>query len=171
MTFPGWLDSMAIAPFRWIADPIAAFWVGSAVLALVCLVLGQVTTKLALWGNGALMRGHVRDASRYQKTSLDMIKAGQPGDYSGVNRLANEAFGKAFFLGVALGAAGLWPLFFAAAWMELRFSEVRIPVGIGAWNLAHVAPLLLTYAVMRVSFGLVGKRLCRMWQRRAPEVG
>lgn len=33
-----------------------------------------------------------------------------------MNKLANEAFGRGFFLKAAMGMASLWPAFLAAAW-------------------------------------------------------
>jgi len=38
-----------------------------------------------------------------------------------INRLANESFGRSFFLSAAMGMGALWPLFFAAGWLDLRY--------------------------------------------------
>lgn len=169
--FPSWLDAAAIAPFRCIEEPLPAFWLGSVVLAGVCVMLGQLSLKVATAVNGRLMEGHVGDASRYQETSLSLLRAGHGDRFKGVNQLANEAFGKAFFLGVAWGAASLWPLFFAAAWLEMRFSGMRIPLGIGEITLSHVAPLLLAYVALRVIIGWMPHRLMSLWAQKPSEDG
>jgi hypothetical protein len=59
---------------------------------------------------------------------MNALKAGDKKSYKAINQLANEAYGKTFFLQVAMGAATLWPIPLALGWLQLRFSEVRFPL-------------------------------------------
>lgn len=146
------LHALLMMPFGWVQNPVGAFWVGSAVLAAACVLVGQATAWMASRWNARHLEGHVREARGYQKTSLGMLASGEPEHYAGVNRLANEAFGRAFFLGVAMNAAALWPVFLAAAWIDARFGGLRVPVGASGFSLNCVAPLAVTYIGMRIAF-------------------
>ena len=44
--------------------------------------------------------------------------------YKASNKLANDAFGKTFFMQIAMSSAFLWPIPFALAWMDYRFGDV-----------------------------------------------
>ena len=85
------------------------------------------------------------------------IKAKQAGDekaYKGINTLANEAFGKSFFLFMAMGMASLWPAFFAAAWLSERFNDIvfKLPGWAGGLELNFIAPFIILYIAARIIF-------------------
>ena len=60
--------------------------------------------------------------------SMNALKAGDKAAYKAINSLANEAFGKSFFLQVAMASASLWPVPCALAWLQIRFSSIRFPL-------------------------------------------
>ncbi len=154
------LDSIAILPFRLLAEPVTAFWLGSAILALVSLLLGQSTVKIAMYANGAFLNQHVQDARKFENTYLGMLKNGEARhDRSGVNGLANEAFGKAFFMGISISAASLWPVFFAAGWIDSRFTGIRLPLTGFENGLSNVAPLVITYIALYIVYANAIKSL------------
>jgi hypothetical protein len=163
-------EALAMAPFRWVEDPVKAFWLGSAVIAAVCVLVGQATSWVAWRLNGKHLGEHIQEARGYGKTSLRMLAAGQESHYPGVNRLANEAFGRAFFLSMAMNAAALWPVFLAAGWIAARFDGVRVPLGSSGFSLNPVAPLAVTYIGMRIAFARFA-RAVRFSRRRGAEAG
>ncbi len=121
------LYPVLVAPYRLVNDPAGAFWLGTLVLAGWCLLLGETTLALARRLNREPLERHAREAKDYQARSLRALKAGDKTAYRAINRLASDAFGHSFFLGAALGMGALWPLFFAAAWLKLRFGALGAP--------------------------------------------
>ena len=70
----------------------------------------------------------------------------------GINKLANEAYGKSFFLFIAMGMAALWPAFFAAAWLKLRFGHLVFPLPhwVGGIELNFLGPFIILYIAVRI---------------------
>ena len=104
------------------------FLLGTLALAVLSLLVGEFTSFLA----SCIVRRHFEqvagEAKRYQDLSMEALKAGDRPAYEAANKLANEAFGKSFFMQVALSATFLWPIFFALGWMQYRFLEVAFPL-------------------------------------------
>ncbi|MDZ7665677.1 MAG: hypothetical protein U5K27_10195 [Desulfotignum sp.] len=78
----------------------------------------------------------------------------------GINKLANEAYGKSFFLLMAMGMAALWPAFFAVAWLDERFKDISftMPAWAGGLELNFVAPFILIYIGMRIAWAKAKKK-------------
>ncbi len=165
------LEHIIFQPFLWVGEPISAFWLGSATLALIALAMGQVTAKVALAVNGSHLDRHVADAQSYENTYLEMLKQGEAEHRSGVNQLANEAFGKAFFMGIAISAASLWPLFLAAGWIDARFAGIRLPIAGLNTSLSNIAPLIIAYIVFYILFVKMGKMMRKFRTSRADTSG
>ncbi|MGD8444092.1 MAG: hypothetical protein PVI94_11400, partial [Desulfobacterales bacterium] len=72
--------------------------------------------------------------------------------YKGINKLANEAYGKSFFLFMAMGMASLWPAFFAAAWLNSRFGDIVfvLPRWASGFELNFMAPFIILYIAARL---------------------
>ena len=58
---------------------------------------------------------------------MEALKAGNRPAYEAANKLANEAFGKSFFMQLTLSATFFWPVFFALGWMQYRFLDWSSP--------------------------------------------
>jgi len=68
-----------------------------------------------------------------------------------------DAFGRNFFNMVALYAASLWPIFFALAWMQYRFSEIEFPIfGV---SVGYAFTYFLMYVLARILFENIKHRL------------
>ena len=106
------IDPVLIYPYRWFENPMLGWWMGTFILALWASLLGELTLAAAY----RLNRSHIaRNLDRTSYFHLQSLKAKQAGDekaYKGINKLANEEFGKSFFLFMAMGMASLWPAFF-----------------------------------------------------------
>jgi hypothetical protein len=69
--------------------------------------------------------------------------------------MANDAFGKSYFLQLALAGASLWPAALALAWMNTRFAEVEFPFAWTSFHVGYVTPFILLYIVARILFKAV----------------
>ena len=97
-------------------------------LALWATLLGRLTMALVMRVNLRHVQEGLEETSLRHTQSMNALKAGDKESYKAINKLANEAYGKTFFLQVAMAAASLWPIPLALGWLQLRFSEVRFPL-------------------------------------------
>jgi hypothetical protein len=148
------IDPVLIAPYRWFANPMLGWWVGTFVLALWASLLGELTLAVAYRINRSHIAKNLEQTEFYHQRSLNAKAAGDETAYKGINKLANEAFGKSFFLFMAMGMASLWPAFFAAAWLHRRFAEIvfTLPKWAGGFELNFIAPFIILYIAARFSF-------------------
>jgi hypothetical protein len=158
----GRADLFLIAPYRWPGNPVAGWWLGTSMLAVWATVLGEITVALAFRANRSYVREVAREMSDRHDQSINALKAGDKDAYRAINKLANEAYGRTFFLQVAMGASSLWPVPFALAWLQTRFSGVdfflplKVPI-IGD-SVTYPFIFLPLYVLARIVFGKV-KRL------------
>jgi hypothetical protein len=122
------IDQFLIAPYRWSNNPMVGWWLGTFILALWATLLGRLTMALVMRMNLSHVKEGLRETSMRHNQSMNALKAGDKESYKAINKLANEAYGKTFFLQVAMAAASLWPIPLALGWLQLRFSEVRFPL-------------------------------------------
>ncbi len=152
-----WLDAFLIAPYRWPEDPIIGLWLGTAVLALWAVLAGSLTMKLVYRINQKHVNKTGDEVARMHEASMNALRSGDKEAWRGINKLGNEAFGKAFFLNIAMGASSLWPAFFAAAWLRMRFEDV--PFGSPFGEINYAAGFIVLYIVIRVLLSSVAKRI------------
>ncbi|MFP3867825.1 MAG: hypothetical protein ACLFUU_06650 [Desulfobacteraceae bacterium] len=139
------LDPYLIWAYRLADNPYVGFCLGTLVLVLICLVLGDFTISLASRLMGKYLENLAAEASRYQELSIAAAKAGDKASFKAVNKLANEAFGKSFFSQVALSMARLWPVPFALAWMQYRFLEIEFPLPVVDLSLGYIGVFIIFY--------------------------
>ena len=121
------------------------FLLGTLALAVLSLLVGEFTAFLASF----MVRRHFQqvagEAKGYQDLSMEALKAGDRPAYEAANKLANEAFGKSFFMQVALSATFFWPIFFALGWMQYRFLEVALPLPFIGFSLGYTGVFVILY--------------------------
>jgi hypothetical protein len=140
------LDPYLIWSYRLPGNAYAGFCLGTFVLAVICLVLGDITFSLAARLQGKHLDNIATEAGKYQEISIDAAKAGDKASFHAANKIANEAFGKSFFSLIALSMARLWPVPFALAWMQYRFLEVEFPIPGTGWSLGFIGAFIIIYA-------------------------
>lgn len=149
------IDWMLIGLYRLTGYPVTDYFFGTFLLALLTVILGELTISIVFMIN----RKHLdRLNNRLMDThnlSMQAWKEGDRESYSACNKEANDAFGRVFFNMVGLSAAALWPVFFALAWMQLRFLDVGFPVPFTGWSVNYVVTFLICYILARVAFGRV----------------
>ena len=107
---------------------MVGWWLGTFMLALWATLLGRLTMALVMRVNLRHVQEGLAETSLRHTQSMNALKAGDKASYKAINNLANEAYGKTFFLQVAMAAASLWPIPLALGWLQLRFSDVRFPL-------------------------------------------
>lgn len=147
------LDPFLIAPYRWADNTLLGWWIGTFVLALWAAILGELTLAAAYRINRTAVKERLGETEMYQQRSLNALKSGDKPSYKAINKLANEAFGKSFFLMTAMGMSSLWPAFLAAAWAQKRFGEIRFPFPFMEEGLNFVPYFVLCYVLARILVG------------------
>lgn len=157
--FYTYLDAALMPLFRFPETPILGFYLGTLVLALVCVVLGDFTYNLVVRADRKKIGENTAETIRLNNLSIDALQAGDGDSYRACNKLANEAFGRMFFLQVALSTASLWPVPFAMAWLQYRFFEAVFPLPGVSVTLGYAGVFLPMYVLARILFGQIRSRL------------
>ena len=154
----GWLtaiDPILIAPYRWFSNPLLGWTVGTFILCLWAVLLGDLTIMFVFKVNEKYVRSLLEKTDYYHEQSLKAKAAGDEKAYSKINWLANEEFGKSFFTIMAMGMGSLWPAFFAAAWLNARFGQMTffiLPRWAGGYHINFIGPSLGIYIFARYVF-------------------
>jgi len=138
--------------YRLPSNADVGFCLGTFVLVLICLFLGEVTISLTARLLGRHLENLTLEAVRYQDLSIAAAQAGDKASFQAANKLANEAFGKSFFSQVALSMARLWPVPFALAWMQYRFLEIEFPLPLVGLSLGYIGIFIIIYVAAYVLF-------------------
>jgi len=146
------IDPVLIAPYRFFSSPMVGWWIGTSILALWAILLGELTMVAAYRFNRHAMNKSSERALYYHEQSLKAKQAKDEKSYKMINKLANEAYGKSFFLSMAMGMGSLWPAFFAAAWLNERFGDIvfALPLWAGGFELNFLAPFIFLYIAARI---------------------
>ena len=162
----GWLvdiDGILIQFYRLTGLTFLDYLLGTFVLALISVILGELTISLALRFNKGHVHAITDNMVKMNNLSIMALKSRDKKSYKACNDTANDAFGKYFFNMIAYSASSLWPAFFALAWMQIRFSEVEFPL---PYPLKSIVPsidyfpiFLLCYILARILFKKVRRYL------------
>ena len=153
-------DPYLIWFYRLTGSAAANFLLGTFVVAVLSLLVGEITSFLASFAVRRHFEEVTGEAKKYQDLSMEALKAGDRPAYEATNKLANDAFGKSFFMQLTLSATFFWPIFFALGWMQCRFLEMEFPIPGTPWSLGYIGAFILVYIVAY----LILKRL--PWFRR-----
>ncbi|MBU0986691.1 MAG: hypothetical protein KKH68_05495, partial [Proteobacteria bacterium] len=118
------IDAFLICFYRIVAEPVLGYFIGTWVLAWLCVLIGEFSISVAFRVNKAYIDQDNREMIKMQNLSVRALLAKDKQSYKVLNREANEAFGKVFFKQIALSAASLWPIPFALGWMQTRFADI-----------------------------------------------
>jgi hypothetical protein len=159
------IDAFLIAPFRWTDSAEAGFLLGTAILAIECVLLGRLSLFCVDWVQGRTGQKYEEEAARRQDLSLQALAEKNKAAYLAQNQMAQEAYGKSLAMAVGRLSASLWPVFMALAWMNIRFRDAPFPLPgwlpVGQSGVSCGFIFILFYIFARMGFG----RLER-WGRR-----
>ncbi|MBL7179632.1 MAG: hypothetical protein ABIK98_01790 [Pseudomonadota bacterium] len=157
------IDGFLIYFYRIVEEPIIGYFIGTGVLSLLCVIIGEFTISVAFRFNKAYIDQDSREMVRMQNLSVRALLAKDKKSYKAFNREANEAFGKVFFKQIALASASLWPIPFALGWMQTRFFDIefllpcRFPV-VGETT-GYAFTFIPMYILVRLLFGKIKPKL------------
>lgn len=143
------IDPFVMVLFKILGEPITDFFLGNFLLAMISVLIGQITLSIAFLLNKKYVEKLNADLVQWNNLSIDAIKEGNKEAYKATNEQANDAFGRLFFLSVAYSAASLWPAPFALGWMQRWFSDVAIPL---PFPLPYVGPTVKFTFVFIISY-------------------
>lgn len=162
--FAGALDAVLIAPFRLPPSPLAGFLLGSACLAMGCVVLGEFVLSIAIRCNRRQIDALKGEIARQEALSILAYEQGETAGYKALNHAANDAWGRHFFTMAAYSAGMLWPVPFALAWLHTRFHSVafELPAPL-SWvfgdAVSYPFVFIPVYILCRIVFGRLRSRL------------
>ena len=154
-----WIDLYLIWGYRITGHALADFLLGTLMVALLALLVGELTSFLASFLVRRRYQEVAGEARRYQDLSMEALKSGDRPAYEAANQVANEAFNKSFFMQVALSATFFWPVFFILGWMQYRFLEVEFPLPFVGFSLGYIGVFILLYIPVYMLFKRVKRKL------------
>jgi hypothetical protein len=153
------LDPFLIHLFRLTGYPVADYCLGTFLLAFLTVLVGEFTISIVFRIN----RGHLEalnsQVEKLSRLAQQAIGQGDEKSYRAINKEGNEAFGQLFFNKFGLSAASLWPIFFALAWMQERFTSISLPLPFWGWGMNYVALFILCYIMARILFDRLKPKL------------
>ncbi len=157
------VDRFLIFFFRLTGITLLDYYIGCAVVALISVILGQLTLAVAFLWNLRFIDRDNQQVVHMHNLSMKALVYKDKSAFKKINREANDAFGKLFFSQIALAASSLWPIALAAGWMQTRFLNVEfaLPVSL-PWIGDHVGYMftfLPIYVLMYILFGKIKSRL------------
>ncbi len=170
------LDSFLIAPYRWFNNPLLGWFVGTLVISLWAVILGDLTLLLTFKINKGYIKSLLHKTDYYHEQSLKAKSAGDEKSYKKINWMANEQFGKSFFMLMAMGMGSLWPAFFAAGWLNERFGHLTflvLPQWAGGYSINFIGPFVAIYLIARYIYTktkVFGKNLYCLIEERTGKI-
>lgn len=153
------LDPFLINLYGLIGYPLMDYLLGTFLLALLTVVVGEFTISVVFKINKRhLDKLNIR-VEKMQRLSEEALRLGDKASYTAINKEGNDAFGQLFFNKFGLSAASLWPIFIALGWMQLRFAEIDLPLPFFGWGINYVFFFLLNYILARILFSRLKRRL------------
>lgn len=158
-------DAWLIAPYRWLQWSQASFLLGTTLLALYCVLIGQVCLLVMDVLQQRRREKFEHDAHRHSDLALQALLVQDKDAYLAQNTLAKDAFSQSMSLAVGRMAASLWPALVALAWMDLRFRDVPLELpfalpGVGT-IVFYPFPFVLIYVALRLILARLRGVLCR----------
>ena len=121
-------DPFLIRLFHLTNDPVSGFFIGSLLLAMACVVVGEITLSLAIKWNRQHIESLKQEIRQNEALSIQAYEMGDRTSYQALNKAANDAWGRHFFSMAAYSAGVLWPVPFALGWMQIHFAQTNFPV-------------------------------------------
>lgn len=146
------LDGFLVSLYRLTGWTVADYFIGTSLLALITVLIGDFTTSLVYRANRSYFDRLNSRLGELHELSLEALRLKDKTSYRSVNREANDTFGLVFFGMFGLSASYLWPCFFALAWMQTRFSGVAFPLFLTDWLVSYVFTFIVIYVLVRIIF-------------------
>jgi len=150
-------DSFLITFYRITGFGLIDYFIGTVILAFLCIVIGELSISLAIRFNKRYLDLMSRKMTEKETLALEAYRAGDKAGYKALNKEATDAWGKHFFTMVAYSAGILWPIPFALGWMQTRFSDVQFDLAfplslIFGKSVGYIFTFIPIYILCRIFF-------------------
>jgi hypothetical protein len=156
-------DAFLISFYRLTGVTLLDYFIGTTILALIAVVIGEFTMSLSFRVNRRHIEEGTEEMVKMNNLSVKALMGGNKTGYTACNKMANESFGKQFFLMIALSTASLWPACFALAWMHSRFAAVTFrlpfPLPLFGQTVGYAFTFIPIYICVRIVFGKLKRYL------------
>ena len=142
------LDRVFLPFYRLVEDPILAYFLGTFILAALCVVIGELLVGLAVYLNRHHVQKLTRDLIHWNNLAVEAVRKGNSDAYHTFNHEANEVYGKLFFLSIAHSAACLVPIPFVLAWMQMRFGSVEFLLPFAVPGIGSSVNYVFTFVIL-----------------------
>ncbi len=168
-----WLDPVLYAPYSLLGPKsFFGFLVATMPLALACTIVGEVSMWVAGKAVGREVKARTEKVRHYHEISLQALEERDKKTFQAADKIAKEAYGQSFVLDLCLGIGSIWPCFFALAWLQHKFGYAHtLPLPLVGWNMGYLGVFIISYLLVRVSYGLIKGRLRRRRARAVPAEG
>ncbi len=122
------VDAFLIVFYRITGASLIDYFIGTTVLAFLCVLVGELSISLAIRFNRSYLDSLSREMKEKEQLSMAAYRVGDKARYQHLNKQATDVWGKHFFTMVAYSAGILWPIPFALGWMQTRFQGVTFDV-------------------------------------------
>lgn len=156
-TFFYQLDAFLISFYRITGVSLVDYFIGTFVLAFLCVIIGELSISLAIRFNKRYLDSLSREMKKKEMLSMAAYQAGDKDGYRSLNKAANDVWGKHFFTMVAYSAGILWPIPFAMGWMQTRFAGVEFDLAlplslIFGKSVGYIFTFIPVYILCRIGF-------------------
>lgn len=121
-------DSFLILFYRVTGYAPIDYFIGTFVLSLICVMVGELSISLAIRFNRSYIDDLNREVDEKEALSIQAYENGDKRGYRALNKEATDAWGKKFFTMAGYSAGILWPIPLALGWMQTRFNGVEFPL-------------------------------------------
>jgi hypothetical protein len=149
------VDRFLIAFYRITGDSLVDYFIGTMVLAFICVVVGELSVSLAIRFNKRYLDAMSKEMKEKEALALQARVAGDKDGYKALNKEATDVWGKHFFTMAAYSAGIFWPIPIALGWMQTRFAGVE-------FNLAFPLSLIFGKSVGYIFTFIPIYILCRI---------
>jgi hypothetical protein len=157
-------DSFLIIFYRITGYGLIDYFIGTAILSFICIVIGELSVSLAIRFNKRYLDSMSREMEEKEMLSMAAYRAGDRDGYKSLNKEATDIWGKHFFTMVAYSAGILWPIPCALGWMQTRFSEVQFELAfplslIFGKSVGYIFTFIPLYILCRILFKYIRPHL------------
>jgi hypothetical protein len=151
------MDNFLITFYRITGVSLVDYFIGTFVLAFLCVIIGEVSISLAIKFNKRYLDSMSREMEQKEMLSIAAYRAGDRDGYRSLNKEATDAWGKHFFTMVAYSAGILWPIPFALGWMQTRFAGVEFDLAfplslLFGKSVGYIFTFIPVYILSRILF-------------------
>jgi hypothetical protein len=161
-------DTVLISFYRITGNPLGDYFIGTFLLAMLAVMVGQLTLFLVYRTNRSYLEDLDNELANLNRLTASAMEMGDRQNYKLLNKEANDTYGHVFFNRFGLSAASLWPVFFALAWMQERFAPITIPVPWLGFKANYFVVFLLSYIAATILFRRTKRHLVGFSQPTEP---